>query len=280
MCIRALDYIPPVDLTFGEYLRALVTADFDLVSNDDLRYRVSVLSAFRDWGIYPDDVRSLSVESLLWKPPERDTLRLVDQEFLARCRFERWTQSGDRLASFLRMNRHSRMFHQWLRDKVRGTELDRGLGLALGGDAPGGIRRDKQGHPVFEVHSMRPCRRIGPDGQQLTDLVVEVVQQRLGFLDEDRQRRVDTGVIPYDQARKLSDFAYRGGCTLIIDPTSGAVRYCIRKSIRKSLDAPWSDERLLRERRFRQGAFGDSVGGIYLSDADSTNPFALLHATS
>src|SRR6185436_4996214 len=31
MCIRALDYCPPVDITFGEYLRALITADMDLV---------------------------------------------------------------------------------------------------------------------------------------------------------------------------------------------------------------------------------------------------------
>ena len=31
MCIRALDYCPPVDLTFGDYLRALITADRDLV---------------------------------------------------------------------------------------------------------------------------------------------------------------------------------------------------------------------------------------------------------
>ena len=27
MCVRALDYVPPVDLTFGEYLRALITAE-------------------------------------------------------------------------------------------------------------------------------------------------------------------------------------------------------------------------------------------------------------
>ncbi len=27
MCIRAFDYLPPVDVTFGDYLRALVTAD-------------------------------------------------------------------------------------------------------------------------------------------------------------------------------------------------------------------------------------------------------------
>src|SRR5262249_19277602 len=48
MCTRALDYIPPVDITFGEYLRALITADYDLVRDDDRRYRASVVSAFRD----------------------------------------------------------------------------------------------------------------------------------------------------------------------------------------------------------------------------------------
>ena len=31
ICIRALDYCPPVDLMFGEYIRALITADHDLV---------------------------------------------------------------------------------------------------------------------------------------------------------------------------------------------------------------------------------------------------------
>ena len=31
----------------------------------------------------------------------------------------------------------------------------------------------------FEVHSVRPVRRIGPDGQQRTDLVVEITQSWL-----------------------------------------------------------------------------------------------------
>ena len=31
MCIRAIDYCPPVDMTFGQYLRAVITADKDLV---------------------------------------------------------------------------------------------------------------------------------------------------------------------------------------------------------------------------------------------------------
>ena len=31
ICIRALDYCPPVDIRFGDFLRAMITADFDLV---------------------------------------------------------------------------------------------------------------------------------------------------------------------------------------------------------------------------------------------------------
>ena len=53
MCIRALDYCPPVDITFGEYLRALITADTDLVPNDKLGYRIAFIEAFRNRGIYP-----------------------------------------------------------------------------------------------------------------------------------------------------------------------------------------------------------------------------------
>ena len=67
MCIRALDYCPPVDITFGDYLRALITADTDLVPDDDLGYRVAMIEAFKRRGIYPRDIRTLSEESLCWK---------------------------------------------------------------------------------------------------------------------------------------------------------------------------------------------------------------------
>ena len=43
MCIRALDYLPPVDPTFGDFLRAMVTSDFDMVPNDPHRYRVALI---------------------------------------------------------------------------------------------------------------------------------------------------------------------------------------------------------------------------------------------
>ena len=64
MCIRAIDYCPPVDITFGDYLRAIITADADLVSNDNKDYKLAFIEAFRQRGIYPNGLRTLSIESL------------------------------------------------------------------------------------------------------------------------------------------------------------------------------------------------------------------------
>jgi len=64
MCIRALDYCPPLDLTFGDFLRAIITADADLVADDTKDYRLAFIESFRKRGIYPENVRTLSVESL------------------------------------------------------------------------------------------------------------------------------------------------------------------------------------------------------------------------
>jgi hypothetical protein len=66
ICIRALDYCPPLDITFGDYLRALITADVDVAPADNQGYRIALIEAFRAWGIFPDRVNTLSVESLCW----------------------------------------------------------------------------------------------------------------------------------------------------------------------------------------------------------------------
>jgi hypothetical protein len=78
VCIRAIDYLPPVDITFGDYLRALITADADVVPDDPCRYRLAFIEAFRERGIYPVDVRTLSEESLRWKPPTAEELDAID----------------------------------------------------------------------------------------------------------------------------------------------------------------------------------------------------------
>ncbi|UBF30357.1 hypothetical protein K9N68_34700 (plasmid) [Kovacikia minuta CCNUW1] len=51
ICIRAIDYCPAVDLEFGEFLRAVITADRDLVPDDPWGYReawIDGLPATRD----------------------------------------------------------------------------------------------------------------------------------------------------------------------------------------------------------------------------------------
>src|SRR5438270_11971229 len=72
ICIRALDYCPPADITFGDYLRALITADADLVPEDEHHYRVAIIEAFRKRGLYPRNLRTLSEQSLHW--PSGDQL--------------------------------------------------------------------------------------------------------------------------------------------------------------------------------------------------------------
>jgi hypothetical protein len=71
MCIRALDYLPPVDVRFGDFLRGIVTADADLIADDKLNYRLAFVEAFRRRGIYPSGTLSMSPDNLLWPRADR-----------------------------------------------------------------------------------------------------------------------------------------------------------------------------------------------------------------
>lgn len=79
ICIRAIDYLPPVDITLGDYLRALVTADYDAYPEDRKRYRLAFIDSFRNHGIYPLDVPSLSEDGLLWRQPNQAARNIACQ---------------------------------------------------------------------------------------------------------------------------------------------------------------------------------------------------------
>lgn len=65
--IRAIDYLPPVDLTFPDYLSALLTADLQLYPDDDkYAYREVLQTAFRRYGVLP---ASRSRSDGVWDPP-------------------------------------------------------------------------------------------------------------------------------------------------------------------------------------------------------------------
>jgi hypothetical protein len=246
MCIRALDYCPPVDMTFGEYLRAVVTADADLVPDDDLGYRIAFIEGFRRRGIYPSDVRTLSADSLRWQEP---TLELPKLDRMLRHLDLEWDLRADRRRAFEQSEKNCAIVHSWLKDAVR-PEDEKQMGITLGpieeGEAP---------LPI-EVHSVRPVRRVGPDGQLLSDLVIEITQRRSVPIDPD-----DPG---------LGATWFRGGCTLLINQKSAAVRYCVSKNI-------LSRDRLARQRRFAGNPTDPSLYATYFGKAGAEEPFALLH---
>ena len=263
MCIRALDYCPPVDITFGDYLRALITADYDLVRDDDLGYRVAIVESFRQHGIYPFDMRSLSVDSLRWRPPARQdfqptALPMVDE--MRRLVLKQHYLTGRRQIYDLQRSASAALHNRLL--KATRTLTDE-MGLDL-------VNLTRDGRPTFEIHSVRPARRIGPDGQMLTDLVIEITQSRPGYLDPKLQAGVDKGAIDPAPPR---DFTFRGGCTLLVDLETGTVRYCVIKNIR-------SQARLARQRAFLGTPTDASLRATYFGSMlgqEAKEPFAFLH---
>ncbi|MET7247208.1 hypothetical protein ABZT49_28050 [Methylobacterium sp. EM32] len=200
ICIRALDYCPPVDLRLGEYLRALVTADYDLVPDDPLAYREALIYAFARRGIYPPDVRSLSEDALLWQGPELKLEPIKDLHF-GNLRF-----AGDpgRTADAGELRRQAEALGAY----VMRPRIAREFGCALPGDPD--LRGDRV-EPA-EICSIRSLRRIGPDKAVSFDLVGEIVQRR--WLSRPGQTPVEA----------------LGGATVIIG-ADGRIRYVIRKSV-------------------------------------------------
>ncbi|HEY8281990.1 MAG TPA: hypothetical protein VIG28_05870 [Leifsonia sp.] len=79
MVVRAFDYLPVVDVTFGDVVRAIVTSDRALFPEDELHLRARLVEALRRRGIYPASVASLAEEALTLPVPVQP-LRLSGRE--------------------------------------------------------------------------------------------------------------------------------------------------------------------------------------------------------
>src|SRR5207244_2177056 len=51
MCMRAIDYLPPAEFEFPDFLSALLASDAEVVPDDKHGYRDAVRDAFARWGI-------------------------------------------------------------------------------------------------------------------------------------------------------------------------------------------------------------------------------------
>src|SRR4051794_10836339 len=69
MVVRAFDYLPVLDVTFGDVVRAVVTADRALFPDDAGHLRGTLVEAFRRRGIHPARVTSLADAGLTWPQP-------------------------------------------------------------------------------------------------------------------------------------------------------------------------------------------------------------------
>ncbi len=244
MCIRALDYIPPVDITFGEYLRGIITADADLVSDDKYNYRVAFVEAFRRRGIYPRDLDTLSVDTLRWSgmdfenppAPYKRIIRKLKQ-YADACFY-----ITDREKLFHRTRDQRQQLHEALTKIFAETpEFASQLGLDPA--------------ETFEVHALRRANRVGPDGNPTPQVVVALTQSR--------QIEFDGSSQPH---------TFRGGSTIIVDLTKPRVEYAIMKDIN-------SMTRLQRTTEFLKGALTDPVQALLLAP-NQPEKFAALHALS
>jgi hypothetical protein len=206
-----------VHLTFRDFLSAILTADRE-IQPDDRRYgyRRILRKCFADWGITPaatppdEDRGELApLEPGLWCPLDPTRLRY------AGVRQEAMRRDPDEVFKFLWQNRDV---------------------LQLRPDA------------FSEVLSVRPCRRLAPDGTQLNETVAEM-RQILGLS------------APELKAAKLADFLataedtggedaadrqleLTGGGTFIFDDF-GALKYHIHNKVD---NMPLQRQRLLNMR--------------------------------
>ncbi len=256
LSIRALDYMPPVDPRFGDFLRALVTADSDLVPNDRFGYRVAFIEAFGARGIPADGVRTLSPESLRWQTLQPDAQPQGLGEFIRNNIDLGWDVSGDRQTSWKAARVNAWRLHEWLADPANFSEEQArafGLNRALPPkDGPDNFpRRDAYKRPRFEVHSVRPARRLTADGEMRTDIIAVITQRRTLATEGN------------------PDAEFRGGCTLVLDRREGVppVRYCITVPVSSTNRAQNALQNHIAAMAAR-GPYGDY---------GANEPFAMLH---
>jgi hypothetical protein len=193
MSIRALDYMPPTDVTFGDYISALLTSDLEM-RPDDSRYdlRRHLANGFAAFGFKPSS--SYAGETGRWEPPPEKQLNytFVHREALQRDR--------DEVFRFLWDNRTA-------------------LGLC--------------DQAYTEVGGVRPCLRTDIDGFTLRETVADYVQILTVRADEletidipgKRQRiRRPAGLDDWQMVRML------GGGSLVFDEF-GHLKYHVRNAL-------------------------------------------------
>ena len=255
MCVRALDYLPPVDITFFDFLRAMVTADYELVPDDQYNYRLAVIEAFTKRGIGRSrsdasdidgrGVGSLSDDDLRWR-----TFQRGGRQDGAEAHYESIVQA-------LRTYAEQCVYVQDRRELFALTaehrdEVTKAFTTACDG-SPGFRRRlGLDGDVPFEIDSLRRAMRAQPSGEVDPEVIVSLIQRRPAT--DGRPARV-------------------GGVTLIVNLKDTVLpRYVITKGID-------NENRAAATAEFAAANARDPLRQLYVApSADGTSErFAALH---
>ena len=211
----------------------------DVSPKDVNGYRIALIEAFRSWGIFPDRVNTLSVESLCWSKPSEQNPQLNANEksilkYVARFLKDRVGEIID--LSTLEVNNREQIFdasqhlraqvHSLLAGKNRAflsTEAWSGFLKKIGLTDEvvtftyNGEKIQSSGPPPLEVYKVRPVYRVGREDMLVEQVLITLTQ---------------TFSI---KGGSLDGATFRGGTTLILNITKDYdVEYIIFKNILSS----------------------------------------------
>jgi hypothetical protein len=263
ICIRALDFLPPVDMNFGDFLRALITADCELTPEDDLNYRIIFIEAFRNRGIYPDGIKTMSVDSLKWPritnlPNDLAEPFIRIQEVLDDFLKDNSKLFKDRMHYFEELVKFKRELHDRIQFKLQNVKAFEDLtGLVF---TKNEISKSiieyspKSNFPRFYVQSLAFNRRIDINGKVISQAVISIIQNR----------KVKAG---------NQNIIFNGGSTLVFDLNSRKLLYVIKKNI---LDKERLEKRIKYVEDSTSGKVNNSFNTSFSTDS-FYGPFASLH---
>ena len=261
MVVRSFDYMPVVDATFGDLVRAIVTADHDLYPADEGRLRATLVEALRARGIHPD-VAALSDTAMRWpEPPVPLTLTPSDlvQRLLASGTLD-MDLTGD-----MGGVRTSDL------DSEEGTDPVRGELEAWCAEHAEHLGLDPRRASGIRLRGVHVSYRLAADGQPRPEIVLKVSQNRddlaVDFSGPD-------GEGPQEKLH------VRAGTVLILK-ADGTVKYVIAKSLpsaRDAIDEP-GVERLAAIYEWVAASNAEDPTGIWLRDSPAVlrMDFARLH---
>lgn len=247
MCIRGLDYLPPADVTFAAFLRAIVTADWELNSLDESGVRAALVESCRRRGIVAQEAGSLATQALLldmepfedWKTHRIEFCNWVDlavqignEDWRSEAAEDDPMEISESLQAFATSAPSVSSDSVWVDgadSTVDGPELTRQLRLrieawviSLDADERRRLGLGTVGGRLIVMFN--PSHRLASDGSMRVGLVVQLVQPQ---------------TVPVGTLGAVT-CPFPAGATMVIDVT-GRIRYIVRTATPESRKAQLLD---------------------------------------